>query len=108
MAAIRPGITAAEADKAQRDVMTRAGYGDHFLHRTAYGLGIAYPPHWDEGAIMSLKPGNERLLQPNMAFHLVTALYFYAEAVVVISETIRVTETGCEKMTNFPRKLIIK
>ncbi len=107
IAAVRPGITAAEADKAHRDVIIREGYGDHFLHRSAYGLGIAFPPHWDEGAILSLKPGNELLLEPNMVFHMVSALYFYAEACVTMTETIRVTETGSEKMTNFPRKLIV-
>lgn len=107
MEKIRPGITAADADSAQRDVISKAGYADHFLHRTAYGLGIAYPPHWDEGAIMSLKPNNMMVLEPNMVFHLVSALYFYAEFCLPITETVRVTEDGCEKLTNFPRKLFV-
>ncbi|HBY92750.1 MAG TPA: Xaa-Pro aminopeptidase, partial [Chloroflexi bacterium] len=107
IASIRPGITAAEADHAQRSVIVRAGYSDHFLHRTAYALGIAFPPHWDEGGIMSLKPGNNQVLEPNMVFHLISALYFYAEACFAITETIRVTENGCETITDFPRELIV-
>jgi Xaa-Pro aminopeptidase len=41
-----------------------------------------------------------------MVFHLVTALYFYAQACIAITETVRVAEDGCEIMTKFPAELI--
>jgi Xaa-Pro aminopeptidase len=38
-AAVRPGITGAELDAVARDVISDAGYGDAFLHRTGHGIG---------------------------------------------------------------------
>ena len=40
VAAARPGARAMDVDKAARDVITAAGYGDKFLHRTGHGVGI--------------------------------------------------------------------
>jgi len=38
-AAVRPGISGAELDAVARDIITDAGYGDAFLHRTGHGIG---------------------------------------------------------------------
>ena len=40
LAVAKPGVVASDIDKAARDVITAAGYGDRFLHRTGHGLGI--------------------------------------------------------------------
>ena len=40
LAAVKPGDPARLVDKAARDVITEAGYGDRFPHRTGHGLGI--------------------------------------------------------------------
>ncbi|MBX4421354.1 M24 family metallopeptidase, partial [Mycobacterium tuberculosis] len=40
LAAAKPGVAAKEVDKAARDVITQAGYGEYFLHRTGHGMGI--------------------------------------------------------------------
>ena len=40
MSAARPGVMAKEVDAAARGVITEAGYGDYFVHRTGHGLGI--------------------------------------------------------------------
>ncbi len=40
LAAARPGARASEVDAAARGVITAAGYGPNFLHRTGHGLGI--------------------------------------------------------------------
>jgi Xaa-Pro aminopeptidase len=37
--AVRPGISGAELDSVARDIITDAGYGDAFLHRTGHGIG---------------------------------------------------------------------
>ena len=38
---VRPGVKAMELDKAARDVITDAGYGEYFTHRLGHGLGIS-------------------------------------------------------------------
>lgn len=67
IAAARPGVAAKEVDKAARDVIAEAGYGDFFLHRTGHGLGIDIhePPYvtatsetiLEEGNVFSIEPG---------------------------------------------------
>jgi Xaa-Pro aminopeptidase len=65
--AARPGIPARLVDKAARDVIAGAGYGEFFLHRTGHGLGIDIhePPYitatsetiLEEGNVFSIEPG---------------------------------------------------
>jgi len=67
IAAAVPGAKACDVDKAARDVITKAGYGDKFLHRTGHGLGIDVheAPYitassgtvLDEGMVFSIEPG---------------------------------------------------
>lgn len=38
--AVRPGISGAELDAVARDIITEAGHGDAFLHRTGHGIGL--------------------------------------------------------------------
>ncbi len=62
-----PGAKAKDVDKAARDVIAAAGYGDFFLHRTGHGLGIDVheAPYitgtsetvLDEGMVFSIEPG---------------------------------------------------
>jgi Xaa-Pro aminopeptidase len=65
--AVRPGVSCGEIDRAARDVIERAGYGPHFLHRTGHGLGVQghEPPFMvagnnerlEEGMVFSIEPG---------------------------------------------------
>ena len=103
---VRPGITSAEADAACRDEIARAGYGERFVNRTAYAVGIGFPPNWSEGKTLSLRPGDETVLEPGMTFHCVPAV-FGGEFGMCFSETILVTEDGCEVITDFPRELFV-
>lgn len=47
------------------------------------------------------------VLQPNMTFHFIPALWFDSDG-VEISTTFRVTETGHDLFTKYPRELIVK
>ena len=63
----RPGVMAKDVDAAARSVITEAGYGEFFVHRTGHGLGIDIhePPYitaasevlLDEGMVFSIEPG---------------------------------------------------
>lgn len=96
---IRPGITSAEVDHAARSIIMSNRLGAELITRAGYSIGIAFPPSWDEGYILSLKPGDRRPLEPGMTMHLIPWLYgVNGDKVVGISDTIVVTENGCESL----------
>ena len=47
------------------------------------------------------------LLEPGMTLHVIPGIWL-ADWGVVITESIRVTETGCEPLCNLPRRLFVK
>ena len=65
--AAKPGVKASTVDAAARDVITEAGYGDYFVHRTGHGMGVEghEPPYitstsdviLDTGMVFSIEPG---------------------------------------------------
>jgi len=97
---IRPGVTSGEVDAACRDTILKAGFND-YTHETGYSIGVCYPPGWNESHIMNLHPGDETVLVPNMVFHLVPSLIIpEMNGHVGFSDTVVVTETGREVLTN--------
>lgn len=105
MTTIRPGVPAGEVDRVCRALIADAGFGENQASRTAYSIGIAVPPDWGEGQILSMKPGEGRHLQKNMTFHLLPWVQIPGKGGVGCSETVRVTDAGCERLTDFPREL---
>lgn len=106
IAAIRPGVSAAEVDADCRAALDRRGLGRFFRHRAAYGIGIGFPPNWSEGHIYSIRPEDGLILQPNMTFHVIPTV-FLEDFGMCFSDSVRVTEEGCEVLTSFERKLFI-
>ncbi|MBD7985039.1 M24 family metallopeptidase [Sporosarcina sp. Sa2YVA2] len=102
--AVKPGATCEEVEMAWRSVISK--YGIEKDSRMGYSVGIGYPPDWGEHTA-SIRSGDLTILQPNMTFHMIPGLWF-DDFGVEISETIRVTESGCEVLTDFQRELIIK
>jgi Xaa-Pro dipeptidase len=102
---IRPGVAAGEIDRLCREYIAEQGFGEHQSSRTAYSIGLAVPPDWGEGQILSMKPGEGRLLEPNMTFHLLPWVQLGEAGGMGCTETVRVTEDGCEVLTRFPRRL---
>ena len=105
--AIRPGAISQDVDRAGRGVVQRAGFGEFFHHRFGYSMGIAFPPGWGEGLVMDIAEGNERALEPGMAFHLVPNMVVPEFGAMGFSETVLVTEDGNEILTDAPRELAV-
>ncbi len=105
---IRPGKTCHDADVHARSVMEKAGFGEYFRNRLGYSIGISYPPDWGEGEIISLRMDEHRELRPGMTFHMPPMCLKYREYGIGFSESIVVTETGCEPLCNTPREVVIK
>lgn len=99
--AIRPGITCEEVEAVWSKVIEKRGYFKD--SRIGYSVGLNYPPDWGEHTA-SIRKGDRTVLQPNMTFHLIPGVWLDHYG-VELSETLRVTESGCEVLANFPRKL---
>jgi Xaa-Pro dipeptidase len=106
--AVRPGVAAGEVDAVGRRIIAGSDFGAEQASRTAYSIGIGLPPDWGEGQVLSMQPGEERPLEPNMTFHLLPWVQIPGEGGIGLTETIRVTENGCELLTSFERRLFIK
>ena len=105
IAALKPGVTSHDAHMTSRRNFERSGYGELLGHRTGYSIGINYPPDWGEGQIMSLWEGDERPVQANMVFHIVPGIFVPGRYLINITDTVLVTDKGCEPLTSFPRQL---
>jgi len=103
---IKPGVTSGKVDEACRLVIENAGFEPWFRKRTGYGVGV-FKPSWGEGEVIDLKRDDPRVLQAGMVFHMPPALRDPKKCGVGFSETVLVTEHGCDVLTDFPRKLYI-
>lgn len=101
-AAVRPGATCADVEAAWRAVLSRSGYEK--ASRLGYSVGIGYPPDWGERTA-SLRRDDDTELVAGMAFHLIAGMWMEDHG-LEISETITVTDGGCQVLTEFPRSVI--
>lgn len=100
---IRPGRSAEDVHRMSVASFARHGY--RVAHRSGYSVGVNYAPDWGEGNLFSIVEGETRAFVLGMVFHLVPGIYMPPDFVVVISETVIVTETGVDVVTDFPRRL---
>ena len=99
IAAVKPGVKAKDIDKAARDVITEAGYGELFLHRTGHGLGLRVH---EEPYITSV---NELVLEEGMTFTIEPGIYIEGVGGVRIEDDILVTKDGCRILTSRSKRL---
>ena len=99
MATSKPGATCAEVDAAAREVITEAGYGEYFVHRTGHGLGVSIheAPWIMAGNDTELVVGNVHSIEPG--------IYLPGEFGIRLEEIVHVTESGCERFSSLPREL---
>ena len=74
--------------------------------RLGYSVGIGYPPDWGERTI-SIRTEDETVLAENMTFHVICGMWMTGFGYEV-SESVRITRSGAETFTSFPRSLIRK
>ncbi|OXR42913.1 putative dipeptidase PepE [Nocardia cerradoensis] len=101
VAAVRPGVTAESVDAAARNLLSEAGFGEAFIHRTGHGIGLSVH---EEPYIVA---GNETVLRPGMAFSIEPGIYFGGEWGARIEDIVVVTEDGGESVNQRPHGLTV-
>jgi ectoine hydrolase len=100
----RPGRQCQDVANAFLGVLKK--YGIEKTSRCGYAIGLSYPPDWGERT-MSLRPGDESVLEAGMTFHFMPGLWF-DDWGMEITESILIGETGAECLADVPRRLIVK
>jgi Xaa-Pro dipeptidase len=106
---VRPGITSADVDYWVRGIISENTVGARLITRAGYSIGIAFPPSWDEGYILSLKGGDSTILREGMTFHVIPWMWGVdGDKTLGISDTIVLTEHGCESLFSLDGGLVVK
>ena len=100
IAAVAPGVPASVPDRIYREGILATGLTDHYTNKTFYSIGLMMPPVGGEP--LEAAPGCTWTFEPGMTFH----TYVLADS-FGFSETISITKDGYERLTNFPRELIV-
>lgn len=101
LVAARPGVAAKVVDQAARGVITQAGHGPNFLHRTGHGLGIEIH---EEPYITGVSEG---LLAEGNVFSIEPGVYLIGQFGVRIEEIVFLRADGAEVLSEMPRHPII-
>ena len=102
--AAKPGNLAEDIEAAWRKTIAKYGYEKE--SRCGYAIGLSYPPDWGERTV-SFRKGDKTVLEPNMTFHFMPALWF-DDWGLETTESIVITGNGAETLANVPRKLFVK
>lgn len=100
VAAVRPGVTCAAVDAVARDLLTQAGYGEAFLHRTGHGIGL------DGHEAPYLVAGNNLPLEPGMTFSIEPGVYLAGRHGARIEDIVACTGSGVERLNTIPTELV--
>lgn len=98
--AAKPGVKAKDVDKAARDVIAAAGYGDYFLHRTGHGLGI------DIHEAPYITASSETVLEEGMVFSIEPGIYLAGRFGLRLEEIVIMREDGAEVLSEMPRTAV--
>jgi len=96
---VRPGVTAGAVDGVGRALITGAGHGKLFVHRTGHGIGRE--TH-EEPYIVA---GNDLVLDPGMAFSIEPGIYQAGRHGARIEDIVVVTADGAERLNTTTREL---
>jgi len=94
VAAARAGVTAEHVDSVARAIITEAGYGEQFVHRTGHGIGIE--AHEDP----YLVSGNREVLAPGHAFSVEPGIYLPGRFGMRLEDIVIIDDDGAPDPLN--------
>lgn len=100
IAAVKPSVPATVPDTIYREGVLSAGLRETYTNKTFYSVGLMLQPNGGEP--LEAEPTAIWRFEPGMTFH----TYVLARG-FGMSETIAITADGCERLTNFPRRLFV-
>ena len=96
---IKPNIQAGDVQRAWQKVLDKHGLVKD--SRIGYSIGVGYSPDWGEHTV-SLRGDDTSVLEKNMTLHVMLGMWMDGWG-LEISETVAVTDTGVECLTQYPR-----
>ncbi|WP_440995468.1 M24 family metallopeptidase [Arhodomonas sp. SL1] len=104
-----PGVAAGDVYEAWQGVLDRNGLSHYHRHHCGYSVGIGYPPSWSgSGVPVGLRRDSDLRLKPGMVFHLMSWLLGSGQGDAFLSDTVVVTEQGCEFLTTVNRDACVR
>ncbi len=100
LAAVLAGATGVAVDRAARDLIDAAGYGENFGHGLGHGVGLQI----HEAPV--LRPESTDTLVPGNAVTVEPGIYLEGQAGVRIEDLVIVTDGVPEVLTRFTKELV--
>ncbi len=97
--AIKSGVRCADADKAARDIIEKAGYGKYFGHSLGHGVGLLIHEN------PTLSPKSEAILKDNMVVSCEPGIYIPGFGGVRIEDLVCVSGDKCRILSKSTKKL---
>ena len=98
-AAVGPGVACQEIDRAARDVIESAGFGEFFIHRTGHGIGLEVHEH------PYIVEGNATPLEVGMTFSVEPGIYLRGRFGVRIEDIVTCGPHGVDELNQADRSL---
>jgi Xaa-Pro aminopeptidase len=98
---VKPGVKAADIDRAARSYIKKAGYDEFFGHGTGHGVGLAV----HEKPVVSWR--SSEVIKENMVFTVEPGIYLPGFGGVRIEDMVVAKKSGADVITSLPKKLKI-
>lgn len=98
--AVKLGVPLSAVDKAARDVITKHGYGDYFIHRTGHGIGL------DTHENLDVSSSNDTLIENGMCFSIEPGIYIENTGGIRIEDLVCVVDGEAKVLNEFPKNKI--
>ena len=101
IAAVGPGVAAAEVDEAARGVLRKWKLARYFTHSTGHGVGLEVheAPRLAVGQVQKLEPGMVVTIEPGA--------YISGKWGVRVGDVVVVTPSGCEVLAPADKELVV-